>query len=65
MRRILRYIEGRPEWSANEPARARVSGYGTSTSSHALTISGTLVVGGPGKIERQRKAEREFKARHK
>ena len=59
------YVNGQPTWSESEPARARVAGYGSSLISHAITIGGSFVQGGPGKVERQRKAEREFKARHK
>ena len=31
------YIDGKPAWTDNEPARARVAGYGGSAMSHAIT----------------------------
>ena len=46
MRRVLGYENGRPIWSENEPAHVP---------SHSL--SGSLVVGGPGPYDRQRQAD--------
>lgn len=37
MRRILRYVEGKPVWSENEPARARIAGVAGIALSQALT----------------------------
>ena len=63
--RLGRNPDGTRATSENEPARGRVAGYGSSAHGHAMTISGALVQGDPGATERQRQAQREFKARHK
>ena len=33
------YVDGKPAWTDNEPARARVAGYGGSTLGHPLTLT--------------------------
>ncbi len=60
------YINGKPDWAENEPGfRGRVAGYGQGNL-HSLTlIGGHLVQGDAGPVERQRQAEREFKARQR
>ena len=63
--RLGRNPDGSRQTLDEGPARARVSGYGSSAHGHAMTISGALVQGDPGATERQRQAQREFKARHK
>ena len=38
MRRVVGYLNGKPQWSDSEPARARVAGYGGSALGHTITV---------------------------
>jgi hypothetical protein len=44
MRTILRYVDGRPEWSENIPSRARIPWF------IAGSVSGSAAIPGPGKV---------------
>jgi hypothetical protein len=54
MRVILRYVDGKPEWSENIPARAGHAGHG-----------GELIRGDHGPVESQRQSQRAHKARQR
>jgi hypothetical protein len=52
--RVRIYVDGRPDWSANEPdCRARVAGYGGSALGHVLTPSSPAKRPEPKRLPRQ------------
>lgn len=59
MRVLLRYdANRRPVWSENEPARARVSGYGQGNT-HDLTLIGGSHIQGESSRDRELRMQRE------
>ena len=38
MRRVVGYLDGRPQYRDDGPARARVAGYGGSALGHTITV---------------------------
>lgn len=63
--RVIGYSNGKRIVQIEEPARARVSGYGHGNTHDVTLIGGAHVQGVPGSAEKARKAQREYIRRHR